>query len=86
MLDCDWSSDVCSSDLTEYKKAAGLRHFLRATVETRDGVLVATPLPNQSSGAYSSVVGATHLISVGPDVTELAAGSEVSLLQTDWAS
>jgi molybdopterin molybdotransferase len=67
-------------------KAKGLRHFLRATVEELDGALWATPLPNQSSGAISSALGATHLISLDPDVSELVVGSEIKLIPLSWGS
>lgn len=66
-------------------KAEGKRHFLRASVEVRDGAWWATPLPNQSSGALSSALGATHLISLAPEVTEVPAGSEISLLPVQWS-
>jgi molybdopterin molybdotransferase len=67
-------------------KTKGLRHFLRATVEELDGALWATPLPSQSSGAISSALGATHLISLDPDLTELAVGSEIKLIPLSWGS
>ena len=69
---------------TPLQKPAGRRHFIRATVELRDREFWATPLANQSSGSLSSVTGATHLISVAPDTTEVEMGSEISLIPVDW--
>lgn len=69
---------------TPLRKAAGRRHFLRATITPREGALWATPLASQSSGALSSAAGATHLINLGPEVTELEAGSEIELIPVDW--
>jgi molybdopterin molybdotransferase len=69
-----------------WDKPAGLRHFLRATVELRDGVLQATPLANQSSGALTSAVGATHLISLDPEVTHVDAGTEIKLIALNWGA
>jgi molybdopterin molybdotransferase len=65
-------------------KAKGLRHYLRATVVERNGALWATPLPSQSSGSLRSAIGATHLISLDPDVTDLGIGSEIKLLPLSW--
>lgn len=65
-------------------KSAGLRHFLRATTTVEEGRLVARPLTNQSSGAHASLMGTTHLINLPPEVTELKAGSEISLLPVNW--
>ena len=39
---------------------------------------------NQSSGALSSATGATHLISLDPDTTDLEIGSEINLIPVDW--
>jgi molybdopterin molybdotransferase len=68
------------------RKPAGLRHFLRAQVEWRGSECVAIPLSSQSSGAFSSAIGATHLISLAPDVTHLAAGSMVELIPLSWGT
>lgn len=67
-------------------KPAGLRHFVRATVERRDDALWALPLQNQSSGALTSASGATHLISVPPDATQLPSGASVELLPLSWGA
>jgi molybdopterin molybdotransferase len=68
----------------DFRKAAGLRHFVRATVELREDELWATPLANQSSGTIRSL-SATHLISVAPDVTTLARGAQILLIPVSWA-
>ncbi|MDX2014522.1 MAG: molybdopterin molybdotransferase MoeA [Myxococcaceae bacterium] len=66
-------------------KPAGLRHFARASVERRGAELWATPLQNQSSGALTSATGASHLISVPPDVTQVSAGALVDLVPVSWS-
>ncbi len=65
---------------------AGLRLFVRATTTVEAHQLVARPLPSQSSGALSSVVGATHLISLAPDCGELPAGSQIDLIPLSWGN
>ena len=67
------------------KKAAGLRHFIRATVELRGGELWATALSTQSSGALSSAASATHLISVPPETLVLAVGDPITLIPVSWS-
>ncbi len=67
-------------------KPAGLRLFARATVMTQDGELWATALPTQSSGALASAVGATHLISLSPDVTHAPQGLAVELIPLSWGA
>lgn len=66
------------------RKAAGLRHFLRAQVESRDGALWATPLATQSSGVLRSSSRATHLLVIPEDVTQLAPGDPVGLVPLHW--
>jgi molybdopterin molybdotransferase len=68
------------------KKPAGLRHFIRARVERRGDALWATPLVVQSSGSLASVVGASHLISLGPDETQVNQGSAVDLIPLSWGA
>jgi molybdopterin molybdotransferase len=68
------------------KKAAGLRLFVRATTQVRDGELWATPLSSQSSGALTSAAGATHLISIGPDETQVISGARVELIPLAWGA
>lgn len=67
-----------------FKKAPGLRHFVRATVALEDGALWATPLKQQSSGALTSAALATHLISVPPEVSALVSGDAISLIPVSW--
>jgi molybdopterin molybdotransferase len=67
-------------------RPAGLRHFVRARVERRGDALWATPLSSQSSGALASAVGATHLISIAPDETQLAQGAVVDLIPLSWGA
>ena len=66
------------------RKAAGLRHYLRATVEVRDGALWATPLPTQGSGALRSAARATHLVVLPENVTQLSPGDPVGLVPVHW--
>lgn len=65
-------------------KAIGLRLFTRARASVRDGECWATPLASQSSGALQSAAGATHLISVPPDVTTVSWGEKVALIPVAW--
>jgi molybdopterin molybdotransferase len=67
-----------------FKKAPGLRNFVRARASSERGRLIAMPLPNQSSGALTSAAGCTHLISVPPDVTDLKAGDSVEVMEVSW--
>lgn len=67
-------------------KPAGLRHLVRASVERRDDALWATPLSSQSSGALGSAVGATHLISIAADATQVAQGAVVDLIPLSWGA
>jgi molybdopterin molybdotransferase len=69
-----------------FKKAPGLRTFVRAHASYEAGQLMVRPLQSQTSGALTSAVGATHLISVPPEVTQLAAGAEVELIPVSWAA
>lgn len=68
------------------KKAAGLRLFVRARLDRRGDELWAVPLASQSSGALASAVGATHLISIAPDATQVSSGSLVELLPLSWGA
>jgi molybdopterin molybdotransferase len=69
---------------SKVSKPAGLRHFVRAVVEERGAERWATPLQNQSSGALTSAAGATHLISVPPDATQVEPGAVVDLVPLSW--
>ncbi len=67
--------------------APGLHHFIRAQVKT-PAVFGERPqaaaLPNQSSGALNSLVGATHLLSIAPGTpTPAGALVEAVSLSTD---
>ena len=66
-------------------KAAGLRHFVRGTLESKDGVRLVTPRQNQSSGALTSTAGATCLIDVAEAVTRVEEGNEINVFPLDWA-
>ena len=67
------------------KKAAGLTHFVRCTVQWRDGELWATPLQTQVSGALRSVAQATHLLVLPKDATRIESGQPVELIPASWA-
>ena len=69
---------------TPFKKAAGLRHLVRVTTDTRDGALWATPLPSQTSGALASAAGASYLMSVPPAIETLAVGDLIDLIPVAW--
>ena len=82
--------------ITDYERVVKQRNaLLRSGIRSAEdrttravldgGALVATPLTSQTSGALTSAAGATHLISVPPDVTELAAGAKVELIPVSWA-
>ncbi|MBL9037563.1 MAG: molybdopterin molybdotransferase MoeA [Archangium sp.] len=71
---------------TAATKPAGLAHFLRASVTERDGALWATPTATQSSGALSSALGATHLIVLPENATEVPEGASISLIPLSWAN
>lgn len=68
------------------KKPAGLRHLVRAQVERKESELWATPLSSQSSGALTSAVGATHLISIAPGETQVSSGAVVDLIPLFWGA
>ena len=59
---------------------------LRAQVERRASELWATPLSSQSSGALTSAVGATHLISIAPAETQVPSGAVVDLIPLSWGA
>ncbi len=69
---------VARAVLTEdYEKPAGRAHFVRVTLEQRDGRLHATPSGDQSSSVLLSMVRADALAFIPEDETRVAAGSEV---------
>jgi molybdopterin molybdotransferase len=65
---------------------AGLRLFVRANTRVEGGQLIATPLPSQSSGSLSSIVGATHLISLAPGTGPLEPGAQIDLIPLSWTT
>jgi molybdopterin molybdotransferase len=67
-------------------KQPGLRLFVRATTEVRDGVLWARPMASQSSGALSSASGATCLIDLPETSGEVKTGSEISIFPVSWGA
>ncbi|MFL5322596.1 MAG: gephyrin-like molybdotransferase Glp [Myxococcaceae bacterium] len=69
-----------------YKKAAGLRHFVRAIASSKGGELWARPLPSQTSGAISSAALATHLLVIPEETTELSVGDPVGLHPVSWTA
>ena len=65
-------------------KPVGLRHFVRATWEVREGEIWAIPLQAQSSGSLSSASGATCLIEVPEASGNVEFGSHCELLTVPW--
>ncbi len=55
------------------------RHFVRATVEVRDGTLLVTPVPNQGAGVLSGLVAGNCLAIIPEDWPEAPAGSLVEV-------
>jgi len=70
----------------EVPKQPGLRLFVRATMELREGTLWARPLSSQSSGALSSAAGATCLIDLPQDAGVVKSGSEISIFPVSWGA
>ncbi|PZR10757.1 MAG: molybdopterin molybdenumtransferase MoeA [Archangium gephyra] len=68
----------------DVKSVPGLRLFVRAATEVRDGAIWATPLQSQSSGALSSAAGATALIDVPTDSLGVKAGDPITLIPVSW--
>lgn len=67
-------------------KPKGLRHFLRASARLEAEGLVVTPRTPQSSGAVASLRGVSHLISIGPDVTQVPSGAVVDVVPLSWGT
>jgi molybdopterin molybdotransferase len=61
-------------------KTVGIRHFVRGVVS--DGK--ATPLTNQSSGALTSVIGATHLLDLPEESGIIEKGQSIRCLRVSW--
>jgi molybdopterin molybdotransferase len=66
---------------TPVRSPDGLRHYLRATLEHRDGVYHVTPAGGQGSHQVFSLASSNCLIVVVEDVTELAAGDPVAVMR-----
>ncbi|MBI3756295.1 MAG: molybdopterin molybdotransferase MoeA [Deltaproteobacteria bacterium] len=65
------------------KKKAGRMHFVRATVEQKNGRFYATPLEGQGSGILSAMVKANCLIILPEDVKDVEKGSTVKVQPLD---
>lgn len=66
----------------DVRRSPGRMEFLRARLgPNEDGEPGVDPLPNQASGAATSLAWADALIVLGPDVTSLAEGDEVDVLR-----
>ncbi len=63
----------------EVRRQAGRTEFARARLEASADGLVATPLPNQASGAVTSVAAADALLMIDADCTHLEAGAPVDV-------
>lgn len=68
----------------DVKAVSGLRLFVRAWTEVRDGAIWATPLQSQSSGSLSSAAGAMALIDVPADSMGVKAADEITLIPVSW--
>ena len=72
------------AEITEgYKKKEGLRYFLRARVEFRDGKYIAALTGEQGSGILKSMVLANGLIVLSEDITSVKPGDEVAVQLLD---
>ena len=67
----------------DFTKPAGRAHFMRVTLERRDGVLHARATGDQSSGILLSMVRADGLAFFPEDATRAAAGALVPVLRLD---
>lgn len=71
---------VVRARLTEQlTKRAGRLHFVRVSLELRDGELMATPIGNQSSGVLTSMIRGTGLAVFAAESEMLDAGREVDV-------
>ena len=72
------------AEMTEgYKKKQGLKYFLRARVELRDGKYVAALTGEQGSGILKSMVLANGLVVLPEDTTSVKPGDEVAVQLLD---
>ena len=75
---------VVRAEITEgYKKKQGLKYFLRARVEFRDGRYVASLTGEQGSGILKSMVLANGLVVLPEDITSVNPGDEVAVQLLD---
>ena len=73
---------VCAQTI---EKKTGLKHFLRAVVEAKNGRLVARLTGEQGSGILTSMVEANALIVLEEDVAKIKKGDDVSIQWLDRA-
>jgi molybdopterin molybdotransferase len=66
-----------------FTKQKGLRYFLRARIEFRDGKYVAALTGEQGSGILKSMVLANGLIVLPEDITSVRPGDEVAVQLLD---
>jgi len=75
---------VVLAEITEgYKKKQGLKYFLRARVEFRDGRYIASLTGEQGSGILKSMVLANGLVVLPDDITSVNPGDEVAVQLLD---
>src|SRR5690242_15355494 len=63
-----------------YKKRAGRREYVRATLTRQNGSLVAAKYPKDGAGILSSIVNSDGFVIVDEGVTELVPGTPVEFL------
>jgi molybdopterin molybdotransferase len=63
-----------------YRKKAGRREYLRASIERDGGVAIARRFPRDGAGILSSIVQSQGFAVLGEAVTELAPGETVEFL------
>ena len=81
-------SNICRrvvlAEITEgYKKKQGLKYFLRARVEFRDGRYIASLTGEQGSGILKSMVLANGLVVLPDDINSVNPGDEVAVQLLD---
>jgi len=74
---------AASAQAIEKKK--GLKHFLRAVVEVKDGLLTASLTGSQGSGILKSMVEANAFIVLEEDVAKIKKGDDVTVQWLDSA-
>ena len=75
---------VVLAEITEgYKKKQGLKYFLRARVEFRDGRYIASLTGEQGSGILKSMVLANGLVVLPDDINSVNPGDEVAVQLLD---